>query len=178
MAEAASGGPSAGDGAGPSSMLTWKMLFGSAMAGEMSAMRYIIEIIALQGLIASPSETLAVIRQPPTVRCLRLKVGEMPAGGCRYIRLHLGRRHAAAGFGEEQEQDLEPMSIGTAIPVTCISVSGYGARLSPHESNERPRMEFNDEDGVHWRWEACAAHPTSTWQTGKGGGGDGMICPC
>lgn len=49
MAEAASGGPSAGDGAGPSSMLTWKMLFGSAMAGEMSAMRYTIEIIALQG---------------------------------------------------------------------------------------------------------------------------------
>lgn len=39
------------------------------------------------------------MQQPPTVRCLRLKVGEMPAGGCRYIRLQLGRRHAGAGLG-------------------------------------------------------------------------------
>ena len=49
MAEAASGGPSAGDGAGSSSMLMWKMLFGSAVAVEMSAMRYRVEIIALKG---------------------------------------------------------------------------------------------------------------------------------
>lgn len=48
MAEAASGGPSAGGGAGPSSMLTWNTLFGSAMAGEMSAMRCMIEVIANQ----------------------------------------------------------------------------------------------------------------------------------
>lgn len=99
MAEAASGGPSAGEGAGPSSMLTWKMLFGRAMAGEMSAMRSIIEIMALNGLIASPQETLAVITQRPTLRSLRLEVGEVPTGGCRYIHLQLSRRHAGAGFG-------------------------------------------------------------------------------
>ena len=54
MAEAASGGPSAGKGAGPSSMLTWKTLFGRATAGEMSAMRCIMESMALDRLVASP----------------------------------------------------------------------------------------------------------------------------
>lgn len=123
MAEAASGGPSAGDGAGPSSMLTWKMLFGSAMAGEMSAMRYMTEVIAPQGLIASPSETLAVIRQPPKVRCLRLKVGEMPAGGCRYIHVHLGRSHAAAGFGRSRSKTRRSDKVRTRRRLELLSRS-------------------------------------------------------
>lgn len=96
MAAAASGGPSAGKGAGPSSMLTWKRLFGRAMVGEMSAMRCIMESMALDRLVAPPQETLAVIMQPPTECSWKLDEGETATGGCWYIHLQLGRRHAGA----------------------------------------------------------------------------------